>query len=146
MTWSKATFVVMGRVLALDYGVKRCGLAISDPLGMIANGLDTVDGNSLVKTLIALNQDPGFDVLVIGQANRFAGEASAVETEIQRFLKHLAQALPNVEVVRFDESFTSKLAVDTMVRAGAKRKQRQQKGLVDKISATLILQDYLNSK
>ncbi len=134
----------MGRTLAIDYGTKRCGLAISDPLGMIANGLPTAETPSLFSRLDALRSDPGFDAIVIGLPLRHSGEASGIEGEIQEAITKLSTRFPEVVIHRYDERFTSKIAMQTLVTAGATKKQRKEKGNVDKVSATLILQEYLN--
>ena len=136
----------MGRTVSIDYGAKRCGLAISDSLGMIANGLPTVETNLLMTRLKELKADPGFSRLVVGLPVRNSGEPSAIEEEIQHLLPRLEKEFPSVEVDRFDERFTSKIALQTMIAAGSTRKQRRDKGTIDKVSATLILQEYLNSK
>lgn len=136
----------MCRTVAIDYGGKRCGIAISDPLGMIANGLPTVDTPQLSDRLSELYRDPGFERIVIGLPKRHSGELSDIETEIQGVIKSCAQLFPDVVLDRYDERFTSKIAMQTMVMAGATKKQRREKGNIDKVSATLILQEYLNSK
>lgn len=135
----------MGRTLAIDYGTRRCGLAISDPMGMIANGLPTSETDQLFARLEALDQDPGFDGIVIGLPLMHSGEVSEVEGEIQKAIAKLQQRFPGKTIHRFDERFTSKIAMQTMITAGATKKQRRKKGNVDKVSATLILQEYLNS-
>jgi len=135
----------MGRTLAIDYGTKRCGLAISDPLGMIANGLPTAETQSLFAQLDAIRKEPGFDAIVIGLPLRHSGEASEVEGDIQKAITKLRERYPGVGIHRFDERFTSKIAMQTLVAAGATKKQRKEKGNVDKVSANLILQEYLKS-
>lgn len=135
----------MARVVAIDYGLKRTGLAISDPLRMIANGLDTVDTRVLMDELKRLFASRHFDTIVVGEAKRNDGSASDIEHHISRLIKGLSEAFPDVEIVRMDERFTSKLAIETLIAAGASKKRRRQKGMIDKVSATLILQDYLNT-
>lgn len=136
----------MARVLAIDYGLKRCGMAISDPLGMIANGLDTVDAPQLMKVLQAIHESHGFDTIVIGEPMRLGGEMSTLENHIQEAIVRIGERFPEVRMERMDERFTSKMAMDTMIAAGARKKQRRDKATVDKISATLILQEYLNAR
>jgi putative holliday junction resolvase len=134
----------MGRVLALDYGGKRCGLAISDPLKMIANGLDTSETHLLLDNLKRIQKEYGFEKLVVGLHKRLSGEMSAIEQKIIPMIEKIKKDFPEVEIVRFDERFTSKMALESMIVAGAKKKQRAEKGNIDKVSATLLLQEYLN--
>ena len=141
-----STFEAMSRILALDYGSKRCGLAISDPLGMIANALPTLETRVLLAQLPVLYREYQFSTLVVGEPLRASGEHAAVEEQILLAIEKIRQLLPGVEVVRFDERYTSKIAMQTLIRAGATKKQRRDKGMIDKVSAALILQDYLNSR
>jgi len=134
----------MGRVLALDYGGKRCGLAISDPLKMIANGLDTSETHLLLDNLKRIQKEYGFEKLVVGLPKRLSGEMSAIEQKIIPMIEKIKKDFPEVEIVRFDERFTIKMALESMIVAGAKKKQRAEKGNIDKVSATLLLQEYLN--
>ena len=134
----------MGRVLALDYGGKRCGLAISDPLKMIANGLDTSETHLLLDNLKRIQKEYGFEKLVVGLPKRLSGEMSAIEQKIIPMIEKIKKDFPEVEIVRFNERFTSKMALESMIVAGAKKKQRAEKGNIDKVSATLLLQEYLN--
>lgn len=137
---------LVGRVVSIDFGAKRCGMAISDPLGMIANGLPTVKTRSLLKRLEEVANDPGFEDLVIGLPKRHSGELSDIEKEISAMILKIEELLPQVSIHRFDERFTSKLALQAMIDAGSTKKQRREKGNIDKVSATLILQEYLNLK
>jgi putative holliday junction resolvase len=138
------TFAAVKRTLALDFGMKRCGLAISDPLGMIANGLDTEPTVTLMDRLRKLDRDQGFYKLVIGKPTRMNGEESSVEQNIKLFIESFQKVFPDKEIARMDERFTSKLAMNAMISAGAKKSQRKEKGNIDKVSATIILQEYLN--
>lgn len=126
--------------------MRRSGLAISDPLKMIANGLDTVDSRELLNRVIELTSSENVETVVIGHPKRMSGEDSAIENNIQIFIKELSNKLSDLNVERMDERFTSKLALDSMIRAGSTKKQRSDKGLIDKVSATLILQEYLNQE
>lgn len=139
-----ATFAAVKRILALDYGGKRCGLALSDPLGMIANGLETEPTQSLMQRLHKINREQGFSKIVIGKPMRMSGDSSDIETEILKFIEKFSLEFPEKEITRFDERFTSKMALNAMIAAGATKKQRQEKGNIDKVSATIILQEYLN--
>ncbi len=136
----------MGQLIAIDYGSKRTGLAATDDLQIIASGLDTVATPKLIdylKEYMAFNK---VDAFVIGEPKRLHGEASDIETQILPFIQKLQKEFPNKEIHRMDERFTSKLAFDAMLASGISKKKRRDKGLVDKISATLILQDFLQYK
>jgi len=124
--------------------MKRSGLALSDPLKMIANGLDTVDSRELLDKVLELASSQDVETVVIGHPKRMSGEDSAIENNIQIFIQELRKKTDTLNVDRMDERFTSKLALDSMIRAGSTKKQRSDKGLIDKVSATLILQEYLN--
>jgi putative holliday junction resolvase len=136
----------MSRIVAIDFGLRRTGIAISDPLGMIANGLETVDSRVLMATLEALVIESGCKEIVIGEPKRLNGRPSDIEENIQLFIKALIEKIPTIEVRRMDERYTSKIASQSMFMMGATKKQKQDKGNLDKISATLILQEYLNTK
>lgn len=135
----------MGRILAIDYGTKRTGLAVTDELRIIASGLTTVDTKDLISYLKDYVKSESVDVFVVGQPKQMNNTASESEVFIQKFLKQLTKEIPNVPFDRVDERFTSKMAFQTMIDSGLKKKQRQNKALVDEISATLILQSYLAS-
>jgi putative Holliday junction resolvase len=136
----------MARVLAIDFGLKRTGLAISDPLGMIANGLETVDSKVLLVAMKQIDGNQGFDTIVIGEPRRLNGEHSEIEQNIKILITELSKVFPSKQIERFDERFTSKIALDTLIGSGVSKKERSKKGNIDKISATLILQEYLNQK
>lgn len=135
----------MGQVIAIDFGLKRTGLAATDDLQLIASGLDTVPTQEVMEYLVNYVATNKVDSFVVGQANRMSGEASAIETNIAFFIEDLEKQFPNQKVFRQDERFTSKLALQAMIQGGVKKKDRsnKQKGLVDKVSATLILQSFL---
>lgn len=136
----------MGKILAIDYGTKRCGIAITDSLQMIASGLTTVTAVELMSYLTDCFKKEKIDCLVIGLPLRMNNELSEVESEIQGFIKRFQKQFPEMKIERVDERFTSKLAMDSMIRGGVKKQKRRDKALVDKISATLILQTYLEQK
>lgn len=140
------TFAVMGRILAIDYGTKRCGLAVTDELQIIASGLTTVEPENLLSYLKEYVSAEKVDLFVVGLPKQMNNSASESEVHIKKFLVQLAKAIPNIPIKRVDERFTSKIAFQTMIDSGLKKKQRQNKALVDEISATLILQSYLTSK
>ena len=135
----------MGRILAIDYGTKRTGLAVTDEMQIIASGLTTVDTKELVLFLKEYVTAENVERFVVGLPKQMDNTASESEIYIQKFLKELAKSIPDVPVVRVDERFTSKMAFQTMIDSGLKKKQRQNKALIDEISATLILQSYLAS-
>ena len=135
----------MGRLLAIDYGTKRTGIAVTDELQIIASGLTTVETNSLIAFLTDYVKKESVEKIIVGLPKQMNNTASESEVHIQSFLKKLNKTLPDIPVVRVDERFTSKMAFQSMIDSGLKKKQRQNKALVDEISATLILQSYLAS-
>lgn len=135
----------MGRILAIDYGTKRTGLAVTDEMQIIASGLTTVDTKSLIDFLKDYTLKEQVDTFVVGLPKQMDNTASESEVYIKKFLIQLDKAIPHITVVRVDERFTSKMAFQTMIDSGLKKKQRKNKALVDEISATLILQSYLSS-
>ena len=136
----------MGQILAVDFGKKRCGLAATDDLRIIASGLDTVETSVLMEYLKKYFEKNTVDELVIGLPTDLKGNMSKVEQDIQKFIEEFKNEFPEVSVVRFDERFTSKIASYFISQSGKNKKQRQEKGLIDKVSATLILQQYLEQK
>ncbi|WP_149275228.1 Holliday junction resolvase RuvX [Pareuzebyella sediminis] len=136
----------MGRLMALDYGKKRTGIAVTDELHLIASGLTTVATIDLMEFLQDYLAKENVEVFVIGEPRRMNNEPSEAEEYIVPFLDCLAKVFPEISIVRQDERFTSKLAVQSMIDGGMKRKKRKDKALIDEISATLILQAYLNKK
>ena len=136
----------MGQILAIDYGKKRCGLAVTDDLKMIASGLDTVDTSVLLEYLKKYFIQNQVDKIVIGFPVDLRGNVSEVEGDILRFIEEFQNIFPEIGVERFDERFTSKIASYCISQSGKNKKQRQEKGLIDKVSATLILQQYLEKK
>lgn len=136
----------MGRILAIDYGEKRCGIAVTDNLKIIANGLQTVNTNELLTFLKSYFQKENVETIVVGEPKRMNNQPSSITPKIEKFILELSKAFPNIKVERMDERFTSKMALQTMIEAGLKKKDRQNKSLVDTISATIILQSYLESK
>jgi putative Holliday junction resolvase len=135
--------LVMGRIMAIDYGKKRTGIAVSDELQMIASGLTTVATPELFSFLETYFKEEKVVQLIVGEPTQKDGTPSEIETEIQTFLKKFSQKFPEIPVVRVDERYTSKMAFQTMIDGGLKKKQRRNKALIDEISATIILQQYL---
>lgn len=136
----------MGRILAIDYGLKRTGLAVTDELKMIASGLTTVATNELMAFLQDYTAKEPVDLFVVGEPKQMDNTPSESEVHIASFIKKLKNRFPSIAITRVDERFTSKMAFKTMIDSGLKKKQRKNKALVDEISATLILQSYLYSK
>lgn len=134
------------RLLAIDYGTKRTGIAVTDPLQIIASGLCTVETSTLLAFLKQYTAEEAVEAFVIGQPKRLNNEDSSVEAEIQKFINKLQQEFPEIRIHRQDERFTSKLAFQTMIDSGLKKKQRQNKALIDEISATIILQNFLDKQ
>ncbi|MAP53413.1 Holliday junction resolvase RuvX [Altibacter sp.] len=133
----------MGRILAIDFGTKRTGIAVTDALQLIASGLTTVATAELIPFLEKYIASEGVELVLVGEPKQKDGSHSEVEKEIQKFLKVFSETFKTVPVVRVDERFTSKMAFQTMIDSGLKKKQRQNKALIDEISATILLQDYL---
>lgn len=136
----------MGRILAIDYGQKRTGLAVTDPLQIIANGLTTVPTVQLENFVLDYAKREGVERIVVGLPRQNSGEYSENMRRITPFVNHLKKVLPNIPVEMVDERFTSVLAHRAMLDAGLKKKDRQNKALVDEISACIILQTYMESK
>ena len=136
----------MGRILALDFGKKRTGVAVTDPLQIIASGLATVETKQLLVFLKGYISKEEVDIFVVGLPKQMNNQPSESEHLIQPFIKKLKNTFPNIPIKREDERFTSKLAFQSMIYSGMKKKQRQNKATIDEISATLILQSFLNRK
>ena len=138
--------MILGRILALDYGVKRTGIAVTDELRLIASGLTTVPTQDLISFLKTYLESEKVDVFVVGEPKQMNNAPSESEPYIQAFLVALSKHFPEMPLERQDERFTSKMAFQSMLDSGLKKKKRRDKALVDEISATLILQSYLNRK
>jgi putative holliday junction resolvase len=135
----------MGRILAIDYGQKRVGLAVTDPLKITANALDTVPVHEIINYLKKYVSTENVEKFVVGLPKQMNGEDSDSMKFITPFLKTLEKQFPQIAVILVDERFTSVLAQRTIQEAGLKKKDRQDKALVDRVAATIILQTYLNS-
>ncbi|UII78895.1 Holliday junction resolvase RuvX [Flagellimonas sp. CMM7] len=134
----------MARILALDYGKVRTGIAITDELQLIASGLTTVETKDLIAFLTDYLEKEAVEKFVVGLPKQMDNTPSESEELIQAFLKKLLAKFPTIQIERQDERFTSKMAFQSMLDSGMKKKKRQNKAIVDEISATLILQAYLN--
>lgn len=136
----------MARILALDYGTKRTGIAVTDELQIIASGLTTVETKELLLFLNDYFAEETVELVLVGEPRQRDGTHSSVEEEIGKFLLEYAKKFPDIPLQRVDERYTSKMAFQTMIDSGLKKKQRQNKALIDEISATIILQTYLYKK
>ena len=135
----------MSRVLAIDFGLKRTGIAVTDPLQIIASGLTTVNTKDIYNFLKTYVKQEPVECFVIGLPKQMDGTNSESEVHIQKFIKVLEVEFPEIPVKRVDERFTSKMAVNAMIESGLKKSKRRNKAMVDEISATIILQTYLDS-
>ncbi len=133
----------MPRILAIDYGLKRTGIAVTDEMQIIASGLTTVDSASVISFLKKYFIDEKVEKVLIGEPKQMNGSPSESAPIIEKFIVEFKQHFPQMELIRVDERFTSKMAFQTMIDSGLKKKQRQNKALIDEISATIMLQDYL---
>jgi len=136
----------MARLLSIDYGKKRTGIAVSDPLQIIANGLTTVETSSLFDFLADYLKKEEVAVIVVGLPKQMNNEPSENMKRVEPFVNRLRKIYPHILVEYYDERFSSKMAHQTMIEGGVKKKKRQNKALVDEISATIILQGYMESK
>lgn len=136
----------MGRIIAIDYGRKRTGLAVTDTLQMIANGLATVPSGELTKYLVDYVSREPVERFVVGLPKQMNNEPSENMKYVEAFVTHLKRTFPTIPVTYYDERFTSVLAHKAMLDGGLRKKKRQDKGLVDEISAVIILQSYLENK
>ena len=136
----------MARIMAIDLGRKRCGIAVTDPLQIIANGLTTVHSSQLVDFVINYMNTEEVETIVIGEPKDMKNNPSDCSKYIEPIVNRLRKLLPTMNIVRYDERFTSAMAHQTMIDAGLKKSKRQDKELVDTIAATIILQSYLVSK
>ena len=136
----------MARIMAIDYGRKRTGVAVTDPLQLIANGLATVPSGELVQFLQEYTAKEAVELIVVGQPKQMNNEPSENMRYVQAFVTHLKRKLPQIPVEYYDERFTSVMAHKAMLEGGLRKKKRQEKDLVDEISAVIILQAYLESK
>ena len=136
----------MSRILAIDYGKKRTGIAVTDPMQIIANGLTTVATPQLMDFVLDYVRQEAVERIIIGHPKQMNNEDSENMKRIVPFMNRLKKLLPDMPIELYDERFTSVLAHQAMLAGGLKKKDRQNKALVDEISATIILQSYLESK
>jgi len=133
----------MGRILAIDFGTKRVGIATTDPSQIIATGLTTVHPNELFDYLKKYMETETVECMVVGDPKRLNNEPSQAAAGADQLAKKLGKEFPLVKIDRMDERFTSKMAFDAMLAGGLKKKARADKALIDKVSATIILQSYM---
>jgi putative Holliday junction resolvase len=136
----------MPRVLAIDYGQKRTGIAVTDEMQIIASGLTTIPSATAIPFLKDYFSKEKVEAVLIGEPKQMNGQPSESASIIKGFVNHFTNHFPEMKVIRVDERFTSKMAVQSMLDSRLKKKQRQNKALIDEISATIMLQDFLNRK
>lgn len=133
----------MSRILAIDYGSKRVGIAVTDPMQIVANGLTTIHSKDVMNYLAEYMEKETVDTIVIGYPTNLDGTETDATPLVKGFVRKIRKAFPAQTIETWNEQFTSKSAKNAMIEGGLRKKQRQDKALVDKISATLILQSYL---
>jgi len=138
--------ITLSRILALDIGTKRTGIAVTDELQIIASGLKTIETKSIFKWLTNYFKDENVSCIVVGEPKQMNNKPSESAAFINTVVEKLKTTFSNIDIHRVDERFTSKMAFQSMIDGGLKKKQRQNKALIDEISATLILQNFLSSK
>lgn len=134
----------MGRIVAIDYGLKRTGIATTDPQKIIASPLETVPTSELLEFLRQYHQTEQIEKIVVGMPKNLQGEDTDATKPVEAFVSKLERQFPKIEVSLIDERFTSKMALDAMIAGGMKKKDRQKKENVDKISAAILLQSYMD--
>jgi len=133
----------MGRIIALDYGTKRIGVAVTDPSKIIASPLDTIDTKKIIEFLTQYFCKEKVEIIVIGIPKNLDGSVSETEQKVEGFIQTLNQKF-NIPIKRMDERFTSKMASHSISLSGISKKKKREKGLIDKLSACIILQDYMS--
>jgi putative Holliday junction resolvase len=136
----------MARILSIDYGQKRTGIAVTDDFQIIASGLTTIPSTDIIPFLKTYFSKENVETVIIGEPKQMNGLPSESTEIIEKFITQFHTEFPNMKMERVDERFTSKIAFQTIIDSGLKKKQRQNKGLIDEIAATILLQDYLNYK
>jgi putative holliday junction resolvase len=136
----------MPRILSIDYGMKRTGIAVTDEMQIIASGLTTVPSETLIVFLKDYFSKEKVEKVIIGEPKQMDGTPSESTVIIEKFIKTFQNNFPEMPLDRVDERFTSKMAFQTMIDSGLKKKQRQNKSLIDEIAATIMLQDYMNRR
>lgn len=135
----------MSRIISIDYGLKRTGLAVTDPLKIIATGLTTVESKQLIPFLKDYFSREQVELIIIGEPKNWDDSDTHATPLVEKCIKDLQKNFPTIPIKKVDERYTSKMAKDSMLEMGLKKKQRRNKALVDEIAATIMLQDYLRS-
>ncbi len=135
----------MPRILAIDYGQKRTGIAVTDEMQMIAFGLTTIESAKTIDFLKDYFLQENVEAVIVGEPKQMNGQPSESASMIKGFVTHFTNHFPEIKVIRVDERFTSKMAFQSMIDSGMKKNQRKNKALIDEIAATIMLQDYLRS-
>jgi len=133
------------RILSIDYGLKRTGIAVTDPLQIIASGLTTVESKQLIPFLKNYFSKEPVELIIIGEPKNWDDSDTHATPLVERCIKDLQKNFPSIPIKKVDERFTSKMAKDSMLEMGLKKKQRRDKALVDEIAATILLQEYMRS-
>jgi len=136
----------MPRILSIDFGSKRCGIAVTDESQIIASGLTTIETDNLIDFLKTYFRNEDIELIVVGMPKNMLNQNSLIEPLILKYIKIININFPTITIERFDERFTSKLALRAMIDGGLKKKKRKIKATIDMVSATIILQDYLHSR
>tara|TARA_B110000008_G_C16847748_1_gene515480 strand:+ start:200 stop:616 length:417 start_codon:yes stop_codon:yes gene_type:complete len=136
----------MPRILSIDFGSKRCGIAVTDESQIIASGLTTIETDNLIDFLKTYFRNEDIELIVVGMPKNMLNQNSLIEPLILKYIKIININFPTITIERFDERFTSKLAFRAMIDGGLKKKKRKIKATIDMVSATIILQDYLHSR
>lgn len=136
----------MARILAIDYGIKRCGIAVTDELQIIASGLDTIPTKEIFSFLTSYLEQEEVETFVVGEPKQMDNTVSESHAIIETFVSKLKSTFPKIPVARIDERFTSKMAFQSMIEGGLKKKKRQNKALIDQVSATIILQSFMEQR
>ena len=133
----------MPRIISIDYGLKRTGLAVTDPLKIIATGLTTVESKELIPFLKNYFSKEAVELIIIGEPKNMDDSDTHATPLVEKCIKELQKNFPSIPIVKVDERYSSKMAKDAMIEMGMKKKQRRDKALVDEIAATILLQEYL---
>lgn len=136
----------MGRIMAIDYGLKRVGIAVTDPLQIISSPLETIENSQIFPYLESYLVKENVDEVVVGMPKNLQNEDTHITADVKTFVEKLAGRFPGTKICTMDERFTSKVAFSTIVSSGVNKKKRKDKKLVDKVSASLILQTYMEQK
>ena len=135
----------MGRILALDFGLKRTGIAMTDEMNIIASGLKTVDSKILIDELKSLVLKNNISTIVLGEPKRLNGSDTHISENVRLLFEHLKKTFQLINVVKHDERFTSKMASQSIAMMGISKSKKQDKSLIDEVSATILLQSYMQS-